>query len=862
MKRAKKEESPPLLYAGGRGGIEFILIPEARTEPSPIPLVPVDFGGYYQGQVKIVTAPHCPDLVGLSVLLICVERLPFCAPYYIYHCPSNIVMDAQAVLSGQDRRMRLLKDDSGSSVCRVSRYKPQWTRADAQYALEECSLSFTQPSIMQPIAQRRLNQKAFPVEPAHLLSFEWLSQHSLVGKGTHLSTVFEAFLHQRWDQKNRHRLATLSFQQLQALAASYQDEPWELVWKTVMESRFAKLKPMDRISSGKKEPVEVHYALKLKWGMRPPRASKDEKEAGDTLFGFDRMGPLFPCLPLEQRKSLERRVYEYCQTRDIMLLPLQQPQQHPYQFAFKDDYADAVCIITQLKRIKQNAEETAAVPFSLRSSSDGMAVPVIPPRLTDDQYGIAQHITKHWISIVMGSPGTGKTAIITWLLSHYKKALAVGFVGMLVKMLQRRNGRRRELAYTIDHLRCCGERLLVPTLEWLSYFEVLVIDECSNVSMGRLCKLFPLFKKLRKIIFVGDINQLKSMKPGDAFGDLVRSFPLHCSTLTENLRVAPGLRTLQEVPGHILNNRWQSIEWGNKAWETPVSSVDPEQHPQGGGPKAMIKSLLAKLLLVDRQSAVQLLSTQILVLTHKGHYGRMEINDAAQTAYEELGILQKPSSPSQVFTLHKKCSIYVGCKITFKRNYNHPIEKKVIGKGGKEIIIRSDPVANGELVVVRKIWKTPQSSGGICMEVSDSSDATEASTKTVWINAAEAVDPKNVQCGNAITVYSSQGREFQNVIFCVDPQVGSHWTRANAYVAASRAQQRLVVMGSQKAFGAICARPNVERRTVFAHLLSLEAALTQHVPTDAAAAETIVRDPKTLNVLHKDVLAAPMFGPQ
>jgi hypothetical protein len=67
MKRAKKEELP--LYAGGRGGIEFILIPEARTEPSPVPLVPVDFGGYYQGQVKIVTAPHCPDLVGLSVLL-------------------------------------------------------------------------------------------------------------------------------------------------------------------------------------------------------------------------------------------------------------------------------------------------------------------------------------------------------------------------------------------------------------------------------------------------------------------------------------------------------------------------------------------------------------------------------------------------------------------------------------------------------------------------------------------------------------------------------------------------------------------------------------------------------------------------
>jgi hypothetical protein len=119
------------------------------------------------------------------------------------------------------------------------------------------------------------------------------------------------------------------------------------------------------------------------------------------------------------------------------------------------------------------------------------------------------------------------------------------------------------------------------------------------------------------------------------------------------------------------------------------------------------------------------------------------------------------------------------------------------------------------------------------------------------------VDPFNIQCGNATTVYASQGREFPYVIFCVPPYAGQHWTRANAYVACSRAQRGLVVMGPREEFGAICARPNIERKTVFALLLCKETELTQHLPNTRT--EHIVRDPESLPLLHKDALAVPIF---
>lgn len=815
-------------------GIEFTLIPEQRKQPPPDPLVPADFTGYYQGTVQIVSAPLCPELVGFQVLLICNKRLPFCAPYFIYHCPGGITMDTKEVLSGQNKCMRLLVD---GPPCRAVRYKSQWLRSDFQYVLDECAPRFSAPIIMKPLAQRRLDAQLFPKTTAVEVA-PWISQHSLVGKGFLWSSVFVAF--RRWSQKQRRRMASLSFQQLQELSTLYREEPWELVWETVLDTRFAKLKPMDfdtylSILRGRKEPDHVRYALTILWKMRHL-----SKFSGDTLFGFEKMGgPIFPCLPRDERIALERSVYAYCQTRDIVCF------EGP-RFTFQADYNYAKAIVNGLKDIKQNNALAFLGPLSLRGLTGG--VPTKPPRLTNDQFRIAEHITQHWITIVLGSPGTGKTAIITWLLSHYQRALAVGFVGMLVKMLQRRNGRRRELAYTIDHLLFNAEIQPAPVRRWLSHFEVLVIDECSNVSMARLARLLPLFQRLRKIVFVGDTHQLKSLKPGDALGDLAASFPQHCFCLTENLRVAPELKALQDVPTHILANNWRSIQWGARAWDTPVSHVDPEAG--GTGPAAMIKALYAKLLLVDRETANQLLDTQILALTHDGPYGRMRLNEAAQQAYEELGILRK----SDVYQLHKDCSVYVGCKITFKKNYNHPIEQ-TFGK----VIVRSDPIANGELVIICKITPVRKPGMGILLEVTDSSDSTAASKKTVWIDAALGVDPFHVQCGNVTTVYSSQGREFPNVIFCVPPNIATHWTRANAYVAASRAQRRLVIMGPLADFGAICGRVNVERRTVLAHLLAQEEQLTTHAGQTTTTTETIIRDPDLLQILPSNVLAVPMF---
>lgn len=835
MKRQKKTESvlEKATYFGGKGGIEFILIPEKRKFPAPEPLVPVDYDGYYQGDVLIVTAPLSPEIVGMTAHLISFRRLPFCAPYHVYHCPGDISLDVQGVAAGGYHRgntMRLIK---GGALCRVSRYKDSWSRADLQYALAECK--FSCPGAMEPIARRRLAALHYPLPLERVLRFEWFVQHTLIGRGPLLAQLFEPFLAHRWeDEKGRQRFAALRFDQAQDMLRMYREEPWELAWKTVMDNRFGKVKHISfqhyqEAVQGKVVPDDVRYSLMLLWKMRERQCCHN-----DTLFGLDQMGSLMNGVPLVQQAALEDRIYQYCQSRDLVCF------REERLFAFRDDYQDASSIIRSLREVKASA--AAAPIFSLRGDK---GVPTKPPRLTNDQFRIATHITQHWMSIVLGSPGTGKTAIITWLLSHYKRALAVGFVGMLVKMLQRRNGRRRELAYTIDHLRCCCELNGEPAYQWLAQFEVLVIDECSNVSMGRLTKVLTLFSGLRKVIFVGDTDQLKSMNPGDALYDLVRAFPVHTFRLTENLRVSPELKTLQDIPGHVLRNQLAFIQWAPRAWEAPVSNPEVSMTPT-----AMIKALYAKLLAMDPASATRLLDVQFLALAHDGPYGRIAVNNAVQEALEQLGILK----PSQVFTLYKDFSIYQGCKITFKKNYNHRVEQEF-----GSFTICSDPVANGELAVIQSIERVKKPGHGILMKISDSSDATPDSFKSVWIDEQDGVKPFDIQLGNAITVYTSQGREFPNVVLCIDPRAGPQWTKANAYVAASRAQKRFVLLGSRQSFNAIASRPNVERRTIFSYLLEKEHELRKKVVAPAKATELIIRDPETLTLLDPNILAVPMF---
>jgi len=146
------------------------------------------------------------------------------------------------------------------------------------------------------------------------------------------------------------------------------------------------------------------------------------------------------------------------------------------------------------------------------------------------------------------------------------------------------------------------------------------------------------------------------------------------------------------------------------------------------------------------------------------------------------------------------------------------------------------------------------------LEVYDSSP--DEAIKRLWIDENEGISPFDLDWGYATTVYKSQGGEFPWVIFCVPPSPADHWTRANAYVAVSRAQQSCTVMGTLADFNAIARRPDQVRRTVFGYLLSCDTAICAHTPLAPsivpAAERLIVQDPeRECTLLGEGELAVP-----
>lgn len=853
MKRAKGVQTPAFPHS-----LEFSLL----DPPQDIPLDGAldassgsgngdedrsSFGGWYEGRVRIESCPRERTLERLVLKAVICGRLPSRATYWIYHCPKGILLDVEDVIQGHGT-MRIPRE---AAVCMPSRLKPVLSQMDLEHLLNECAPHFALGTAQVARARQCLSGVPESVPSAWAgwqLRFPWVVEHTQMTRAPLIGALFDAFLHPYVGhdaQKQRNILATLPLETLRELATHYEKRPWELLWARTMRVRYGGLKglralpdqwPMNRI------PLLEQTAVRF---LNQLRFSQNEKH---TIFGPELFRGTIPCLPQDYRQRFEPQLLQYLQDRDVVFCG---PPGFGSALALHADHQDAQLVLQHLERIQARSRRTDQVPLVLR---DRDRVPCIPPRLTQDQLAIARHVTQHWLTIVLGSPGTGKTSVLTWVISHYQCVLSTGFVGRLVKMLQKRNGRRPELAYTIDSL--IYSVLKSPTADmarrWLATFQVLVIDECSNVSMGRMAKLLMLFPNLRKLVLVGDPNQLAALKAGDFLADMATHFPSHTHRLRENLRVAAGLGPLQDAPSHILHGRPEAIQW--QPQRQGCISVVPYA---GNSTEETLQSLYSSILHGGGDRARSLLNIQLLALTHQGPHGRKTLNSAFHQVAERLGVLRPPTQRSACITIHKHLkNVYAGCKLTCLKNYNHANVKEF--GPNPESHCYNDPIANGEIFIVHRIWKPRSPARGICMEVYDASP--DEAIKRLWIDEEEGISPFDLDWGYATTVYKSQGGEFPWVVFCVPPSPAEHWTRANAYVAVSRAQQSCIIMGKVADFNAIARRPDQVRRTVFGYLLSQHDGIRAHVPLEGVpvAEQSIVTDPeRECQLLDADELAVP-----
>lgn len=206
------------------------------------------------------------------------------------------------------------------------------------------------------------------------------------------------------------------------------------------------------------------------------------------------------------------------------------------------------------KRIKLLA--TADLPWS--GLDIAKAIPWVEERtglaLAESQKAALFTVLTSKVSVITGGPGVGKTTLVNSIL----RILAAKSVTMLLcaptgraaKRMSEATGREAKTIHRlldVDPKSGSFKRNEDNPLDC----ELLVVDETSMVDIPLMHALLKAVPQSAAVIFVGDVDQLPPVGPGQALADIISSGAVPVMQLTEVFRQAAASRIIQSA--HRIN---------------------------------------------------------------------------------------------------------------------------------------------------------------------------------------------------------------------------------------------------------------------------------------------------------------------
>lgn len=215
-------------------------------------------------------------------------------------------------------------------------------------------------------------------------------------------------------------------------------------------------------------------------------------------------------------------------------------------------FLSEVGICRQLARLRQ-----AKCP--LRSIDTSRALEWVQKKLSielaaNQQQAIAQSLAEK-IQIITGGPGTGKSTITKAILAITEqltdKIILAAPTGRAAKRMTEITGKKARTIHSLleyDFKAQKFRRGLDNPLDC----HLIVIDESSMIDTYLMYSLLKAIPDTARVVFVGDINQLPSVGPGNILKDLISSRCIPVTALNEIFRQAAGSRIITNA--HRINN--------------------------------------------------------------------------------------------------------------------------------------------------------------------------------------------------------------------------------------------------------------------------------------------------------------------
>lgn len=382
---------------------------------------------------------------------------------------------------------------------------------------------------------------------------------------------------------------------------------------------------------------------------------------------------------------------------------------------------------------------------------------------SDEQIHAVEKSVNENFTIITGGPGTGKTTIIRAIIEvferekvEYKLAAPTGRAAK--RMEESTNREAQTIHRLLGSKGIDNDGIAEYNAENPLECEALIIDETSMVDISLMDSLLNAIGFGTRLIFVGDIDQLPSVGPGNVLSDMISSGEISVFKLNKIYR--------QKEDSNIVINA-HKINKGEK----------PIVNKEGGGfyllrTKSEEDTLNTILDLVDERlpKHYNLSKDDIQVLSpmRRGLCGVDNLNEKLQ---ERLNPEKFGKEEIEFKDIIFRESDRV---MQIKNNYNIEYKGKTKGQG----------VYNGDIGKIRKI------------------DYMNEVVKVMFddekIVDYEYKELEELQLSYAITIHKSQGSEFSCVVIPIVNGPFMLLTRNIIYTAITRAKKLVVLVGSEE----------------------------------------------------------------
>ena len=289
--------------------------------------------------------------------------------------------------------------------------------------------------------------------------------------------------------------------------------------------------------------------------------------------------------------------------------------------------------------------------------------------------------------LITGGPGTGKTTILNGVLEllgrMQLKCLLAAPTGRAAKRLTEVTGDEastihRLLEATIDPN--TGKMFFVRDENSPLKCDAVIVDEMSMVDVQLLHSLLKAVPAGKRLILVGDPDQLPPVGPGFPFSDMLRSGKLPTVRLTEIFRQAQ--ESLIVMNAHRVNNG-QMPELRNVKSDFFFMRRQNEE-----GVASLIRDLCTTRL--PKNMGISSDQIQVLSPTRKGGVGTMSLNIMLQAALN-------PAAPDKKERQFGEFTFREGDRVMQIRNNYDILWKRT---DGSEV---GTGIFNGDVGVIRSI---------------------------------------------------------------------------------------------------------------------------------------------------------------